>query len=429
MEFQMLHPADQIIALMERIYHYGMTTTSGGNLSIRDNNGDIWITPAGIDKGALRREDIICVQPNGNVVGPHRPSSEFPFHQMLYRTRPDLKAVVHAHPPALVSFSMVRRIPQTRLLPNEHQICGEVGIAEYALPGSAKLGENIAKVLAQGINSVMLENHGVVVGGTDLLQAFQAFETLEFCARLEIEANRIGSPSWLSKESLELVKEHQQHPYPTFIPEQLTSLEKKLRREMCNYIHRSYDQRLFTSTQGTYSQRLEGDAFLITPYGKDRKYLSAEDLVRVDAGSVQQGKLPSRSVKLHQMIYEQQPHVNAIMVAHPPHIMAFAVTDCAFDSRTIPESYILLRHTPKLPFTSVYENAKETAEVFKEDTPIVIVENNCVIVTGKDMLTAFDRLEVAEYSAKAVIASRSIGNIVHIDEERIRDIDVAFHLA
>lgn len=429
MEFQLLHPADQIIVMMERIYHNGMTTTSGGNLSIRDGNGDIWITPAGIDKGSLTRRDIVCVQSNGTLIGHHKPSSELPFHQMVYQTRPDLKAVVHAHPPALVSFSIVRKIPQTRLLPNEHQICGEVGIADYALPGSAELGENIANVLAQGMNCVMLENHGVVVGGKDLQQAFQAFETLEFCARLEIEANRVGSPILLSKESLDLVNDQQHQSYSTFIPEVFTTHEREQRREMCNFIHRSYDQRLFTSTQGTYSQRLEGESFLITPYGMDRKYLRVEDLVRIDSGRVQQGKTPSRSVRLHQMIYELHPHVNAILVAHPPHIMAFAVTDCAFDSRTIPESYILLRNTPKLPFFSVYENIRETANVFREDTPIAIVENNCVIVTGDNLLNAFDRLEVAEFSAKAVIASRVIGDIVPIDEKKIRDIEEAFHLA
>src|SRR5665647_1008918 len=128
MQFEMLHPIDQILMIMERIYGYGMTTTSGGNLSILDDNGDIWITPAGVDKGSLTRSDIVCVKPDGSVVGNHRPSSEYPFHQLIYRTRPDLKAVVHAHPPALVAFSIVRKIPNLHLLPTDHLICGRVGM-------------------------------------------------------------------------------------------------------------------------------------------------------------------------------------------------------------------------------------------------------------------------------------------------------------
>ena len=77
-----------------------MTTTSGGNLSILEENGDIWITPAGIDKGTLRPQDMVCVRPDGAVDGLHRPSSELPFHQEIYRTRPDIRGILHAHPVA-----------------------------------------------------------------------------------------------------------------------------------------------------------------------------------------------------------------------------------------------------------------------------------------------------------------------------------------
>ena len=74
MNINLMHPADQIVTMMERIYGYGMTTTSGGNLSIMDENENIWITPSGIDKGSLTREDIMCVKPDGTVIGPHTPS-------------------------------------------------------------------------------------------------------------------------------------------------------------------------------------------------------------------------------------------------------------------------------------------------------------------------------------------------------------------
>lgn len=428
MRFELLHPADQIILIMERIYKYGMTTTSGGNLSILDDNGDIWITPAGIDKGALTHKDIVCVKPDGTVVGHHKPSSEFPFHRLVYKTRPDLKAVVHAHPPALVSFSIVRKVPDTRMLPNERSICGEIGIATYALPGSEVLGQNIADVFATGINSVMLENHGVVVGGKTLFEAYSAFETLDFYARLEINANRIGKPILLSEENFELVRENQELMPEEFEPEHYGTQEREARRDMSKFIQRSYEQRLFTATQGTFSQRLENGSFVITPYGKDRKYLDESDLVRVDNGTVEAGKLPSRAFKLHQLIYEMHPHINSVLIAHPPNIMAFAVTDVDFDSRTIPESYILLRNTPKLPFQAVYDDLESTAAVFDTHTPIAIVNNNCVIVTGSSLLNAFDRLEVAEYSAMAIIDTASLGEIVHIDQQKIDDIEVAFKL-
>src|SRR4030095_9556201 len=142
----LIHPRQEIVETIERIYAYRMTTTSGGDVSLRDDRGDIWITPARVDKGSLRREDIVCVRADGTVDGPHRPSSEYPFHQAVYRAPPDVRAVVHAHPVALVAFSICRRIPDPALLPQAAHVCGRVGIAPYALPGSVALGQNIAAV-------------------------------------------------------------------------------------------------------------------------------------------------------------------------------------------------------------------------------------------------------------------------------------------
>jgi L-fuculose-phosphate aldolase len=122
---QLAHPRDQILETIQRIYRYRMTTTSGGNLSIREPNGCVWITPARVDKGGLRREDIVCIHPDGRVEGPHRPSSELPFHQAIYAARPDLQAVVHAHPVALVAFSICGQSPDTRLFHQARNICGE----------------------------------------------------------------------------------------------------------------------------------------------------------------------------------------------------------------------------------------------------------------------------------------------------------------
>ena len=144
-KFEMDHPKDRITNMIKRIYRAGMTTTSGGNISIKDPEGNIWITPAAIDKGSLTRKDIMCVRHDGEIVGLHRPSSEFPFHKAIYDNRPDLRAVIHAHPPALVSFSIVRKIPNTNIIPQAKSICGPIGYAEYALPGGVELGSKIAE--------------------------------------------------------------------------------------------------------------------------------------------------------------------------------------------------------------------------------------------------------------------------------------------
>ncbi len=429
MNLDMLHPADQLVMFMERIYDYGMTTTSGGNLSILDDNGDIWITPGSVDKGSLTKKDMVCIKPDGTIEGIHKPSSEWPFHQHIYKTRPDIKAVLHAHPPALVAFSIVRRLPNTAMIPNVRFSCGELGLAKYGLPGSQDLGDKISQEFEKGFNTVVLENHGVVIGASSLFDAFKSFETLDFSARIEIDAFNIGTPNSLTPEQIEWYKSRQHVVMDEFVSNNITSEEKNVRAEMIKFIKRAYKQRLFTSTQGTFSQKLSDGSFIITPAGKDRKYLEPEDLVKISGDFKEMGKLPSRSAELHKEIYKQQPHVSSIIIAHPPCMMAFAVTDAALDSRTIPESYILMRNIPKLDFGSNYMKPAETAAVFKENTPIALIKNDCAIVTGSSLLNAFDRLEVAEYSSRAIIATRDLGGVVAINKEEIDDIEEAFNLA
>ncbi|MDR2793495.1 MAG: class II aldolase/adducin family protein [Treponema sp.] len=427
-DMYLLHPSDQLVMIMKRIYEYGMTTISGGNVSIKDDNGDVWITPAGVDKGSLTRNDIVCVKPDGTAAGNHRPSSEFPFHRQVYEKMPHLRAVLHAHPPALVAFSMVRKIPDTRILTSAYRVCGKIGMARYDLPGSVGLGEKIAAVFEQGCDAVMLENHGVVIAAKDIYKAFAMFETLDFCARIEINARRIGTPVIQKSEDLERNAQKTVPVMQEFVPVTHNSEEKAARRDICNVIQRAYKQRLFTGSQGTVSQRLSAGSFVITPAKGDRAYIAPEDLVLIDGGMREAGKIPDDSASLHALIYETHPHINAIIIANAPNLMAFAVTGAAFDSRTIPESYILLRNMPMLPFDAVFSQQECVAKTVAKENPVVLVENDCVIAVGGSLINAFDRLEVGEYSAKAIIASRELGDIVTINEAQVAEIDKAFHL-
>lgn len=427
MNFDLLHPADQLVMLMERIYQYGMTTTSGGNLSILDDNGDIWITPGSVDKGSLSRKDIIQVKPDGTVIGIHKPSSEFPVHARIYKSRQDIKAILHAHPPALVAFSIVRQIPETRLIPNFVEICGNVSMAIYDVPGSTGLSIKVTNEFEKGNNVVMLENHGVFVGSTDLFKAFMAFETLDYCARLQIEAAKLGKIRPLNDKYIKISKEKQNVEMDEFVNKSISSEEREARREMCTLIRRAYDQQLFTSTQGTFSQKLSDGSFLITPYHKDRKYMEESDIVRIVGEWKEAGKMPSRSAILHKKIYDKHPEIKSIIIAHAPYVMTFAVTDCEFDSRTIPESYIMLRDVKKIPFGASFMQPDMVADMFDSMTPILIAENDCVIVTGSSLINAFDKLEVMEYSAKAIVSSKALGDIVAITDEEVKDLREAFN--
>ena len=428
MNIQYIHPADQLVMFMQRIYDKGLTTMSGGNLSIMDNDGNIWITPAGVDKGTLTRRDIICVKPDGTVIGPHKPSSELPFHISVYKMRPDLHAVLHAHPPALVAFSIVRRLPDLDLIPTVRRVCPEVRIATYAVPGSDELGENVGKVFAENCDIAILENHGVCVGAPDMFTAFQRFETLNYTASLEVLASKVGLVQELPQDAYRLSETNYHLKMDDFIPNSHSPEELAARRDMITLIRRSYKMGLFTATHGTYSVRLADGSFLITPFNRDRAYLEEDDLVRVKAGMKELGKTPSRAVHLHELIYQNNPDIHAILLAHPVHAMAFAVTDAAFDARTIPESYILLRDVKKLPYKEIYTHPDKMSRELSESSPAVMVETDCVIVTGGTLLQAFDRLEVMESTAHSIIDSLEVGDIVHITDAEIADLKKAFNL-
>lgn len=425
MNFHLMHPRDQLVLIMERIYGYGMTTTSGGNLSILDEENCLWITPSGVDKGSLRAEDMMCVRPDGSIRGIHRPSIEYPFHLAIYQKRPDLKAILHAHPPALVAFSIVHRIPDTRIIPQARHVCGEVGYVPYAIPGSQELGQAIAEVFGRGCEMVVLENHGVVAAGTNLLHAFQRFETLDFCARLFQKASLLGTPRPLTDAQFALFQQ-KRNDMPEYTPSWRSSREKELRKMMCRMIRRAYEQRLVTSTEGTFSARVDPDAFLITPYGIDRKYVEVEDLICIRGGKKEAGTTPSRSVLLHARLYEEHPEIGAIIIAHPPHIMAFGISDTRFDPRTIPESYVVLRETPVLPYGTQFMDMACLSATLSPRTPLLIVENDCVIAMGKDLLQAYDRIEVAEFSAKAILAARALGEIRPITSSQVEALHATF---
>ena len=427
MNYQLLHPRDQLVDIMNRIYHNGMTTLSGGNLSIKDDNGDIWITPSGIDKGNLTAKDIMCVKEDGTVIGAHKPSVEFPFHSAIYKLRPDFTGIVHAHPPALVSFSIVREVPDTRIIPQANRICGPVGYAPYALPGSEKLGENIAATFAEGYNIVILENHGMAAGGANLLDAFQRLETLDFCARTLIRARALGEVRTLGEPILNLF-DNRLHLLPEFVPTTHSSRERDLRQQIVGITRRAYDRYLMISTEGVVSARLDDNSFLITPTGADRGSLGIEDIVLVSNGVREAGKLPSRSVKLHEAIYANNPAINSIMSAQCPNVTAYAITGTPFKSRTIPESFILLRDIPLIPFKMLYTAPEEVAEIVSPSSPVLLVQNDCVLAAGSDVLNTFDRLEVAEFSAKSLIDTAAIGALVPIGDEAIRELEVAFSL-
>jgi L-fuculose-phosphate aldolase len=377
-----------------------------------------------VDKGSLTPEDVVRVLPDGSREGRHPPSSEFPFHREIYRARPDFGAIVHAHPGSLVAFSVCRILPDLAVHVHGFEVCQKVSLARYACPGSEQLGANIAAAFAGGAMCVILENHGVVIGGSDLGDAFQRFETLEFVAQTIIKASALGPVKRLSQEQLT----HRPRPrWEDLPPLTVSNAEKALRSQICRFVRRSYEQRLLISTAGAFSARLSRSEFLVTPTRRDRLELEPHRVVRARRGACEPGKEPSRAALLHAAIYERLPDVGAIVSAQPSHASAFCLSDARLTSRTIPESYIVLHEAPKIPFACIVEQADEiAARLSLNDCPVVLIENEGVVLVGRDILEAFDRLEVLEATAEALLLARPLGPLVPMPDEALAELREAF---
>jgi len=431
------HPRDELVEVMSRLYGRHMTTSSGGNASIIDTERVIWMTPKGNDKGALQREEIAFREAGATEwSGNFPPSSEWPFHTRIYETRPDVRAVLHAHSQTLVAFSVANQLPNTYSLSQAAFLCGSVGLAPYAMPGTDALADSIVDKIKEH-DCVIMANHGVVVVGVTMMECYQKFEALEFCARAEVRARVLGGEKLLltpqdmtaQAQASTVITEGNMRPL-------VTPAECDLRASLVKFVRRSYDQGLVHSTSGAMSCRLTPTSFLITPSGVDRRSIQPEDIVLIDFASMAQakigqgarfygepGRVPSRAWAVHNALYQAFPDTHAVLHAHPFHITAFCMTSVDFSSNIIPESYIVLRTVTRIPFRQSL--GTQVVDGFRDNSPcnVLLVNNDGVMVKGSSLPQVFDRLEVLEATANVVLECKSLGAIHPMTQEQTDEID------
>lgn len=412
MNIETLHPADRLVAMMNRIYRRGLTTTSGGNLSVLDEAGNIWITPSGLDKGALTREQICCVKPDGQVVGNVKPSIELPFHQAIYRVRPDIRAVVHAHSPVLTAFSIAHALPDKTLAEKACRLCGRIDYAGYAVPGSQKLKDYLADAFQKGNSVVMMKNHGVCVGDVSLSKAFRQLEVTETLAVIHGLTSRLSSGRCTGERPRLDAGEYSR----TLRPEMPGSEEQTARREVAAFVRRAYRQQLFSGGLGCISYRLENGDFLITPPEADEETLEDGDLVLVRGDEAEPEKAVPPETRLHAMVYEKNPELRCIIGACPVYAMAFAAADVELDLRYMPESFIQLKKVCKAS-----GSFEVIAQLLSPEQPALLWQNCQVLTAGGTIHQTFDRLEVLERTAQAILTAADVGQLRRLTDRELEE--------
>lgn len=196
---------DQVCDICHKMWQLGWVAANDGNVSVKLDDGTFLVTPTGISKSFITPEKLLIVAKDGAIIEGaegYKPSSEIKMHFRCYEERDDIGAVVHAHPPAATGFA-VAHVPLDRYTMIESVITiGSVPVTPYGTPSTHEVPDAITPYL-QEHDVMLLENHGALAVGCDLITAYYRMETLELWAKISINATILGGEKEISPENIE----------------------------------------------------------------------------------------------------------------------------------------------------------------------------------------------------------------------------------
>lgn len=203
----------EIVYYGARLHQCGFVAATDGNLSVRLDDRRVLVTPTSMSKGMMRPSDLVIVDLSGRKLSGRRDvSSEIAMHLLIYKLRPDIRGVVHAHPPTATGFAA------SGLSLNQPLVCelivglGCVPLARYGTPGTPELSESLAPLVPQ-YDAILMANHGVVAYGEDLAHAYMKMETVEHFAKIVLVAHLLGQEKPLGDEEIaKLMRAREAYP-------------------------------------------------------------------------------------------------------------------------------------------------------------------------------------------------------------------------
>ena len=193
---------DELVRFGAMVHQQGWVAATDGNLSVRLDDKTVLTTPTGVSKGMMKPEDMVVVDLDGIKLGGERnASSELQMHLTIYRTRPDVRAVLHAHPPVATGFACAGIALDQPMCAEVVVTLGAIPVAEYATTGTPQLSESLLPYLPD-YDAILLANHGAVSYGCDLENAYFKMETVEHFAKVVLTTIQIGKHNVLSEENV-----------------------------------------------------------------------------------------------------------------------------------------------------------------------------------------------------------------------------------
>ncbi|HEX6622252.1 MAG TPA: class II aldolase/adducin family protein [Pyrinomonadaceae bacterium] len=216
-----------IIRVGKLLYDRSYVVSSDGNVSVRLEDGRVLATPTQTCKGRMTEDSLALTDLDGKPLNDRRASSELAMHLLIYRERPDVKSVCHAHPPHGSAFAVAGLAIDEPILSEVILTLGCVPLAEYGTPSTDELTEAM-RPLVKHHNALLMANHGAVAYGADLWQAFDRLETLEHTAKIAILARALGGARNLAPDSIEKLID---------VREKAGYLDERARCQSCGYLH------------------------------------------------------------------------------------------------------------------------------------------------------------------------------------------------
>ena len=192
----------QLVAWCHQVYRAGYTPGRSGNASCREGHSELLITPSGYCLGEMTEESVVRVMPDGRSSQPDKkPSMELPMHQAVYAERPDIGAIIHAHPTKATALAVSGHSLDFHIIPELSLSLGAVPLVGYYLPGTRALADAVGHAFKNS-QAILLANHGVVVAGDTLKEAFYNLQLLESFAEIYLLSQMLGGVQKLSPDQV-----------------------------------------------------------------------------------------------------------------------------------------------------------------------------------------------------------------------------------
>ncbi|MGG7144695.1 class II aldolase/adducin family protein [Clostridium nigeriense] len=196
---------EQICDVCHKMWQLGWVAANDGNVSVKLDDGTFLVTPTGISKSFITPEKILQINSDGDIIEAsegYKPSSEIKMHLRCYTERDDVRAVVHAHPPTATGFAVAHLDLDRYTMIETVVSLGSIPITPYGTPSTSEVPDSIAPYLSEH-DAVLLENHGALTVGSDLINAYYKMETLELFAKISLTAHLLGGEKEISRENID----------------------------------------------------------------------------------------------------------------------------------------------------------------------------------------------------------------------------------